>query len=117
MVLTVQPGAAHPIENDWEKLAKNAVQCLQTMAQQAQPVPECAMSMNESIDTLPKQMAQLSLQGAQPLYEKLDHVLALVENRMPNQIQDQANVQDSQNSTAGQKWENAQYQSHGGGCG
>ncbi len=38
-VLAVQPGAAQAIDNDWEKLAKNAVQCLQTMAQQAQPVP------------------------------------------------------------------------------
>ena len=62
-VLAVQPGAAQAIDNDWEKLAKNAVQCLQTMAQQAQPVPECSTSIKESLDMLPKQMAQMSLQS------------------------------------------------------
>ncbi len=105
-MLAVQPGAAQGIDNDWEKLAKNAVQCLQTMAQQAQPVPECSISIKESLDMLPKQMAQMSLQSPQPLEEKLDRVLALVESRMPNQRRDQTNVQDSQNSTEGPKWEN-----------
>ncbi len=62
-VLAVQPGAAQAIDNDWEKLAKNVVQCLQTMAQQAQPVPECSTSIKESLDMLPKQMAQMSLQS------------------------------------------------------
>ncbi len=56
-VLTVQLGAAQSIDNDWEKLAKNAVQCLQTMAQQAQSVPECTTSVKESLDLLPRQTA------------------------------------------------------------
>ncbi len=114
-VLLVQPGGAQPIENDWEKLAKNAVQCLQTMAQQAQPMLECTMSVKESLENLPRQMAQLSLQSAQPLEEKLDRVLAMVESRMPNSRDDQTNVQDSQNSTEGPKWENAPNSYHGGG--
>ncbi len=107
MVLAVQSGAAQALENDWEKLAKNVVQCLQTMAQQVQPVPECTTSVKESLDMLPRQMAQLSLQNPQPLEEKLDRVLAMVESRMPNPRDDQTNVQDSENSTEGPKWENA----------
>ncbi len=113
-VLAVQSGAAQSLENDWEKLAKNVVQCLQTMAQQAQPVPECSTSVKESLDMLPKQMAQMTLQSPQPLEEKLDRVLALVESRMPNQRNDQTNVQDS---TEGPKWENAPNSFRGGGRG
>ncbi len=81
-VLTVQPGAAQPVDNDWEKLAKNAVQCWQTMAQRAQQVPECTTSVKESLDMLPRQTVQMSLQSAQPLEEKLDRVLAMVESKM-----------------------------------
>ncbi len=110
-VLAVQPGAAQALENDWEKLAKNAVQCLQTM------VPECSTSVKESLDLLPRQMAQMTLQNPQPLEEKLDRVLAMVESRMSNPRDDQTNVQDSQNSTEDPKWENAPNSFCGGGCG
>ncbi len=116
-VLMVQSGGVQPIENDWEKLAKNAVQCLQTMVQQAQLVPECTTSVKESLEKLPRQTAQLSLQSAQPLEEKLDRVLAMVESRMPTSRDDQTNVQASQNSTEGPKWENAPNSYRGGGRG
>ncbi len=116
-VLTVQPGAAQAVDNDWEKLAKNAVQCLQTMAQQVQQVPECATSVKESFELLPRQTAQLLLQNAQPLEEKLDRVLAMVESKMTASRDDQTNVQDSQDSIQGPKWENAPNSYRGGGCG
>ncbi len=102
-VLMVQPGAAQPVDNDWEKLAKNAVQCLQTMAQQVQQVPDCTTIVKESLEMLPRQTAQMSLQSAQPLEEKLDRVLAMVESKMTTPRDDQTNVQDSQNSIQGPK--------------
>ena len=117
MVLAVQSGAAQALENDWEKLAKNVVQCLQTMAQQAQQVPECTTSVKESLEMLPRQTAQMSLQNAQPLEEKIDRVLAMVESRMPTSRNDTTNVQDSQDSTQGPKWENAPNSYRGGGRG
>ena len=116
-VLTVQSGAAQPVDNDWEKLAKNAVQCLQTMAQQAQHMPECTTSVKESLELLPRQTVQMSLQSAQPLEEKLDRVLAMVESKMTTPRDDQTNVQDSQNSTQGPKWKNAPNSYCGGGRG
>ncbi len=87
------------------------------MAQQAQPVPECTTSVKESLELLPRQTAQLSLQTFQPLEEKLDRVLAMVESRMSNPRDDQTNVQDSQNSTEGPKWENTPNSYRGGGRG
>ncbi len=116
-VLAVQAGAAQPIDSDWEKLAKNAVQCLQTMAQQAQQVPECSTSVKESLEMLPRQTAQLSLNTVQLLEDKLDRVLAMVESRMPTSRNDPPNVQDSQDSTQGPKWENTPNSYRGGGRG
>ena len=54
------------------------------MAQKAQPVRECSTSVKESLDLLPRQTAQLTLQNPQSLEEKLDRILAMVESRTPN---------------------------------